>query len=450
MKNREELLKGGMNSLFMKLAIPSILTGIIVGLYNLVDAIFVGQLIGPEAVGAVSLSYALTLANWAITFLVGVGSMSLLSRAIGAKDMDTVRKIPGNLLMVCATVSALLTLVTFVFAEPLIGFVGGTGPILDLGTSYIRIVCLGYVFASTSLGLNLLLRGEGKMKEAMLIVGMSNGLNILLDYIMIGPMGMGVEGAALATVVSQSVFLLSMLLYYRYGSSIISVGRPHLARDLIPKIGKVGSAAMMMMVLMAVQQVFLFRVIGSMGDESQLIVLSATLRLFTFLPIIAKGVGEGMQPLVGTAFGYGDLPRTRSAFSRFSILGTLLVLIPWMLIMTFPRDILGAFITDPVMLEAGYENFRLFFSSFILQVVVFNLNYYFIAIGKGKESGMLVLVRQLILFVPLVLVLPMIMGVEGAYLVIPLCDVLTVVIGALMMIREYGSQHSVAETVTGA
>jgi Na+-driven multidrug efflux pump len=227
-----------------------------------------------------------------------------------------------------------------------------------------------------------------------------------------------------------------MLIYYitnRNGVRMKGIG---IATELIGPMVKVGFSVMLMMALMAIQQVFLLRTIGEIGGEDQLIVLGATLRLFTFLPIMAKGVAEGMQPLVGMSTGAGDGERARKALERFTFLGPIAVLVPYAVLMLFPEQVLGAFITDAAILAEGYGHFRLFFSTFVLQVALFTVNYYFIAIGKGKEAGMLVMCRQLFIFVPVTLLLGELMGIIGVWAAVPVCDLLAIALSYMMMKKE--------------
>jgi putative MATE family efflux protein len=441
---KEQLLKNDLNRLFFSLTIPSIMIGLVAGLYNLADAIMVGQFIGPEAVGAISLSYALTLPNWAFTFCFGIGSASLLSIAIGANDLKTIRRIPGNIITILGSISTVLMVLMLLLARPLISFVGGRGEILDLGTDYLRILCLGFPLISVGLGLNLLVRGEGRMKDVMVLVAISNLLNIILDYILIEPAGLGVQGAAIATVVSQLLALIMIVIYVstKRTRTSLEIRNIRPCFHLLTRVIKVGSSAAMIMLLMAVQQTMMFKILSYYGGNDDIIVLSATFRLFTFLPIITKGIAEGMQPVVGTNYGAGDFIRTKRAYFTFTGLGTLMIFVPYIAILVFPRAFLSMFISDGAILDNGYAYFRVFFLGLILQVPIFTMLYYFISIGKGKQAGIIVLTRQLVFFVPLVLILPLFIGEIGIWLVIPVCDLIGLIIGFLLIRKEFRNLYT--------
>jgi putative MATE family efflux protein len=436
---KEQLLKNDLKRLFFSLTIPSIMIGLVAGLYNLVDAIIVGQFVGPEAVGAVSLSYALTLPNWALTFCFGIGSASLLSIAIGANDKRTIRRIPGNIIVLMGTISLVLMITLLLFAEPLISFIGGEGEILSLGTDYMRILCLGFPVISIGLGLNLLVRGEGRMKEVMILVAISNIVNIVLDYILIEPVGLGVRGAAMATVISQLLALTLIVSYISRSSTRTKLRLRYIkpSFDLLPKVIKVGASAAMVLLLMAIQQTMMFKILAQHGTNDDIILLSATFRLFTFLPILTKGIAEGMQPVVGTSYGARDFIRSRRAYLTFTVLGTGLMILPYVAMLAFPRAFLSMFINDPEIVSAGFAHFRLFFLSLILQVAIFTTMYYFISTGKGKQAGIIVMSRQLLFFVPLVLILPLFLGMTGVWIVIPICDMIGLIIGFFLIAKEF-------------
>jgi putative MATE family efflux protein len=349
------------------------------------------------------------------------------------------------------SISLVLMVLMLLFAEPLISFIGGEGEILNLGTDYLRILCLGFPLISIALGLNLLVRGEGRMKDVMILVAVSNIVNIILDYILIEPVGLGVRGAAIATVFSQLLALTMIVIYISRSKTRTKLDLRYLkpSFDLLPKVMKVGAPAAMILFLMAVQQTMMFKILSAHGTNDDIILLSATFRLFTFIPILTKGIAEGMQPVVGTSYGAGDLARTRKAYLTFSILGTILIIAPYAAVIGFPKALLSMFITDPDIVGGGYTHFRLFFVSMILQVAIFTTLYYFTSIGKGKQAGIIVMCRQLLAFVPLVLILPVFFGITGVWAVIPICDVIGLIIGISLIMKEFkGNEYRIESKVS--
>ncbi len=302
-KNREELINGNMFTLLLKLSIPGIIGMLVIGLYNLCDAIFVGKLVGETALAAVSISSPFTFINNCIAVLVGVGSSSILSRAIGAKDNKVINEILGNLILSILVLSLAVTILGCLFSENLLRFSGATGEILKSGINYLRIVYIGSFFVNFSQSANMLIRGEGKMKEAMSIMALGAILNIILDPIFIKTLNLGVEGAAIATIIAQIIQALVTFIYFKRNKSILSVNKLKFAFDLMPEILSVGGSAAMMQLMYLVQQTALYKLISIYGGDDQLVLMGVALRIlmFTFIPI--WGIGQGLQPIVGMNFG---------------------------------------------------------------------------------------------------------------------------------------------------
>ena len=183
--SRQELLEMSLGKVFMKLALPAMIGMMSVGLYNMADAIFVGQLVSPEGVGAIVVAFNIVSLNMALAMLFATGVMSVLSRAIGEKDEKTINKLFGNVVLGVSFLSLLLTIIVYNWAGPLLRFVGADGEILALGTKYLKMISLGFVFSGLGPALNFLIRGEGQMKSAMKIIISGVLINLVLNPILI-------------------------------------------------------------------------------------------------------------------------------------------------------------------------------------------------------------------------------------------------------------------------
>lgn len=200
---RTMLLNDSPWKLLLTLSLPAIIGMVVVGLYNLMDAVFVGQMVGSNAMTAVSVSYPFTLVNTGVATLIGAGSASILSRAIGKKDQATIDKIMGNLIAWNLIFSIAITVIGMIFTRQILSLSGAEGEILDIATRYLRIIFVGSTFVNFAQSANMIMRGEGMLKRAMLISGGAAVLNIVLDPILImimNPVGKGAEGAAYATI----------------------------------------------------------------------------------------------------------------------------------------------------------------------------------------------------------------------------------------------------------
>ncbi|HDK7182759.1 TPA: MATE family efflux transporter [Clostridium botulinum] len=451
-KNREELINGNMFTLLLKLSIPGIIGMLVIGLYNLCDAIFVGKLVGETALAAVSISSPFTFINNCIAVLVGVGSSSILSRAIGAKDNKVINEILGNLILSILVLSLAVTILGCLFSENLLRFSGATGEILKSGINYLRIVYIGSFFVNFSQSANMLMRGEGKMKEAMSIMALGAILNIILDPIFIKTLNLGVEGAAIATIIAQIIQALVTFIYFKRNKSILSVNKLKFAFDLMPEILSVGGSAAMMQLMYLVQQTALYKLISIYGGDDQLVLMGVALRIlmFTFIPI--WGIGQGLQPIVGMNFGAKKYDRVKDAVKIFSIASTIFIGALWGFYMLKPRVVLSWFINDKTIIENGYNFFRLMFLTFPVSGLIVMSMTFFQSIGKGGKSALITILKQVILLMPIAIILTKVIGVKGTWLASSVTDAIVFVLSFVLLAIEfkklYGINSSKNENVT--
>ncbi|AVQ37467.1 MATE family efflux transporter [Clostridium botulinum] len=436
-KNREELINGNMFTLLLKLSIPGIIGMLVIGLYNLCDAIFVGKLVGETALAAVSISSPFTFINNCIAVLVGVGSSSILSRAIGSKDDKIINEILGNLILSVLVLSLAVTILGCLFSENLLRFSGATGEILKSGINYLRIVYIGSFFVNFSQSANMLIRGEGKMKEAMSIMALGAILNIILDPIFIRTLNFGVEGAAIATIIAQIIQALVTFIYFKRNKSILSVNKLKFAFDLMPEILSVGGSAAMMQLMYLVQQTALYKLTSIYGGDEQLVLMGVALRIlmFTFIPI--WGIGQGLQPIVGMNFGAKKYDRVKDAVKIFSIASTIFIGILWGFYMLRPRVVLSWFINDKTIIENGYEFFRLMFLTFPVSGLIVMSMTFFQSIGKGGKSALITILKQVILFMPIAIILTKIIGIKGTWLSSSVTDAIVFVLSLVLLAMEF-------------
>ncbi|MDD3340542.1 MAG: MATE family efflux transporter [Lachnospiraceae bacterium] len=439
---RTKLLTQNPFSLMLELSIPAILGMVVVGLYNLMDSVFVGQLVGSVQMGAVSISYPFTLINGGSAAMLGVGSASLLSRAIGKKDEDTIHKIMGNLVAMVLLLSAIITVVGMVFTRPILTLAGASGEILNYAEKYLRIVYAGSLFVNFFQSANMVIRGEGQLKKAMGIIASGAILNIILDPIFITVLnksGHGIEGAAYATIFSQFIQAAITLWYFKKKSVHVKIERVHIESSLLPQILAVGVSALLMQVLTLVQQTVIYRVAANYGGETSQILLGAALRVWNFAFVPLWGISQGFQPAAGTNFGAKKYDRVKRLTGVFVASATVLSLLFYIPVELFPSNVLSLFIKERDIALSGATNFRIMFSTYIFQGSFIIAVTLFQSLGKANKATMLVLLRQIILFIPLAVILPMIggLGIRGVWLAIALADAILVVITVSMMLGEF-------------
>ena len=434
---KTQLLTKPPKRLLIQLSIPAVMGMFVIGLYPLMDGIFAGQIIGQVAMAACGVAMPLTYINSGIATLLGMGSASVLARALGKGDQRLVNKVMGNLIFWVLVCSAITTVGGLLLAPYFLDLVGASGEIKALGIRYLHIIFLGSVFVNFTQSANMVIRGEGLMKKAMLIMALGAAMNIALDPILMMALGdFAIEGAALATVLSQITQALVTYHYFRKQSQQVKIGPIRIEKELSGQVFAVGVSAMMMQLLFMIQQTLLYKMAFQYGGEMHGTLMAAAIRMYGFSFIPLWGMSQGLQPVVGTNFGAKRYDRVAASVRVFSWGGLLLAGFFWILALALPGQILQLFGVEASLIAQGVGYFRLFYISFVLYGVMVMAVTFFQAIGDGKKASLIVLGRQLVAFVPLALLLPQWLGVAGVWLAQPLVDTVIILIGVWLMIKE--------------
>jgi len=433
---KTQLLTKSPKELLFKLAIPGIIGMLVIGLYPFMDGIFAGRLIGDYAMSAISVSMSLTIINGGISALIGVGSASIVSRAIGKGDKETIDKIFGNFCYWVILFSAIITIVGLIFAPHFLDMVGAKGNIKELGVRYLRVVFFGSLFVNFAQAGNMTMRGEGALKQSMMIMGTGAILNIMLDPILMKLMGeYAIEGAAIATVLSQIVQALLTFHYFSKKSSFVKIHKVKKYKAIYREMFSIGSSAMMMQILFAVQQTFLFKQAFVYGGDNWGILMSATMRLYMFSFIPLWGMSQGLQPVIGANFGAKQYGRVKDTMKIFMYGATILAAASWIPSMFCSDTLLSLFSVRHEIIEAGVKNFKMFYSTFILYGIMIMTLTFFQSIGDGKKAGIIVLLRQLVLFIPAILLLPQLFGASAVWWAEPIVDFTMIIAGLFLMLN---------------
>ena len=433
---KTQLLTKSPKELLFKLAIPGIIGMLVIGLYPFMDGIFAGRLIGDYAMSAISVSMSLTIINGGISALIGVGSASIVSRAIGKGDKETIDKIFGNFCYWIILFSTIITIVGLIFAPHFLDMVGAKGNIKELGVRYLRVVFFGSLFVNFAQAGNMTMRGEGALKQSMMIMGTGAILNIMLDPILMKLMGeYAIEGAAIATVLSQIVQALLTFHYFSKKSSFVKIHKVKKYKAIYREMFSIGSSAMMMQILFAVQQTFLFKQAFVYGGDNWGILMSATMRLYMFSFIPLWGMSQGLQPVIGANFGAKQYGRVKDTMKIFMYGATILAAASWIPSMFCSDTLLSLFSVRHEIIGAGVKNFKMFYSTFILYGIMIMTLTFFQSIGDGKKAGIIVLLRQLVLFIPAILLLPQLFGASAVWWAEPIVDFTMIIAGLFLMLN---------------
>ena len=440
-----EILQGNLIKLMFKLSTPCILGTLMYSLNSFIDALFAGQLIGKNALAGIILALPLTIMVEGFALLVGVGSASVLSRAIGAGDIKTQSKIFGNLTVMAVAISFVITIIGYSFCEELIVFMGGSGEVASAGTEYFKIYILGSVFYILAVASSQLIKSEGKTRLDMIFAAIFVLVNIFLNSIFTTIFHWGIQGIALATVIAMVVYSIVNLTYFISGKSSIPVNPKKwiLAIDLVPAILSVGISALLFPVMELVQSFVILKSISYFGTNNDIAFYGATGKVASLALIPISGFAQALQPIIGINYGARNYGRLKKAYLTFAIIGTILLILIWSPLQLSPTTFLSILLPDVTFTSDDVLNFRILsILAPIWPLAIFG-NTLFQSIGKGKIVVVVILLRSILLNVPLILILSKALGVRGVYYGMLLADILFMLIVSILILIEFKNLNKI-------
>ena len=440
-KQKQMILNDNIWRVMLRLSWPAIIAMVLYGLNSVFDAIFVGQYAGETALAGVSLAYPLAQITLGIGSLIGVGAGSALSIAIGANDKKTQRYILGNVNYLSLVICIIYGIAAWFFAEPLVRLMGGTGQALGYGVQYFRITVIGSVFWVHGLALNMVVRAEGKMKSAAVMMGVGLVVNVVANYILVGLLGLGPAGAAWGTNIGMLVYSLIGLLYFKRNRASFDAQPFKICRDkeIIKSIISMGMSSLIMSVMSLVQAIVVFSALSKFGDVSEIAFYGAAYRIYTFMLTPLFGLMRALQPVAGINYGAQKIERVIKSVKVFIVSGFILMLPFWLVLMLAPQGVLSMMIPDFTFNALSLANFRIFIAMLPLLPVVFMALTFFPSINKGNMASIMGMLRQLVLYVPVMLTLPRFFGFRWVYIGSTAIDALVSLAVIFMLVSTFKS-----------
>ncbi|NMA68745.1 MAG: MATE family efflux transporter [Desulfitobacterium sp.] len=425
--------------LLWEFSLPAIIGMLVNALYNIISRIFVGQGIGYIAVAAVTVAFPIMTLLFAVAMLIGIGATALISIRLGEKRLDEVEKIAGNALTLLILLPLTLSLIYFAFSDPILMFFGAKNEVLPYAKDYISIIMLGSVFGSISFGLNNFIRAEGNPRIAMMTQIIGAVVNIILHYFFIFSFGWGIKGAAIATIISQVVSASWVLSHFLLGRSRIKLKISNLKPQfpIVLRTLSIGFAPFAMQIANSIQQTILNKNLMHYGGDLALAAAGIIMSVAMLLMMPIVGVSQGAQPIIGYNYGAGDLGRVKETLRKAIMVGTAIATTGYIILWLFAEPIVGLFSKNDIALTELTVPALLTFLA-LLPVVGFQIigANFFQAIGKPVQSTILSLSRQVLLFIPLLLILPRYFGIQGVWITAPIADALAIMITASFLFYE--------------
>ena len=438
MKNNKEILASApIPSLLIKYGVPAILGMVVDAIYNLVDAIFIGQGAGALALGAMTITFPIYLITLGIALCIGLGTASVVSRALGANEDEKACHAAGNAITLVILTSMITTSLGLFFMRDLLKVFGCTPEIMPYAVDYITFIFLAALPFSFTVSVNHIIRSEGNARVAMISGFIFAIMNIVLDYLFIFPMDMGIKGASLATLISCLLSSIYIIFYLAGKKGHLIIHRHHLRPDrtLTLEMLKVGTPVMTRLYLASLVGFLVNNSIKWYGDPYYLAVISIIYRLMTFISLPIYGISNGLQPIVGFNFGAENLPRVRSALKLGIYVSTLISTLFFLFILAFPNLLISMFTREEVIIRTGSPMLVLMLMFFPLYGIQMVGAGFFQAIGKAR-SALVHMVSTQFLFIPLVLILPIVWGIDGVWLTYPAAAYLAFVLVSVGLFRE--------------
>lgn len=432
------------NRLLSQFAIPSIISMLVGSLYNIVDQFFIGQRVGELGNAATNIAFPLSTSCLALALLIGIGGSSAFNLAMGSGDDKKAVHLLGNAVVLLAGSGLFLSIITFLFLKPLLLFFGSPKAVLPFAIEYTKVTAFGFPFLLLGTGGGHLIRADGRPRMTMVCNLIGAVINTVLDALFVFGLNLGMTGAALATVIGQMVSGIMAIICLMHGKTV-SIHKEHLfvKWENVTRIASLGMAPCSNQVAMMVVQIIMNQSLKHYGSHSIYgenipiacagIITKVNMIFMSFV----IGLSQGLQPIASFNYGAGKKGRVKEAYIKAVSIGAVLAVIAFFMFQFFPRQIISIFGDgSELYYQFAIRYFHVFlFFTFVnfMQPITSN---FFTAIGKPKVGSFLALTRQILFLLPLILLFPLFLGIDGIMYAGPVADCLAAVVCFIMVYRE--------------
>lgn len=425
---KNDFSKGAVWKNIMSLSVPLMVAQLVQLCYNIVDRIYIGHLPGTSslALTGLGLTFPIITVITAFTNLFGSGGAPLCSIARGEGNEERAKKIMGNSFFMLVLTGAILTVVCEVFKKPVLYLFGASDDTYPYAAAYLTIYLIGTIFVMIGVGMNNFISAQGFGKTSMLTVLVGAAINIVLDPVFIFLFNMGVQGAALATVISQFISAAWVLKFLTGKKALFTLNLRAMKPDwrLIGRITGLGLSGFTMSVTNGLTQIACNRMLGIFGGDSYIAIMTVlnSVREIFMLPL--NGVTSGAQPVLGFNYGAKEYGRVRQGVRFTTAVTIIYTVVAWIIVMLIPDVFIRMFSSDTTLLDNGIRSLQIFFFGFFMMAFQVSGQVVFVGLGKSRQAVFFSLLRKAIIVVPLTFILPYIggLGVDGVFLAEPISN----------------------------
>ena len=428
-------------TLLRQYAVPGIIAQTAASLYNMVDSIYIGHIpgVGSAAISGLAVTFPLMNLSAAMGTLVGVGAMTLISVLLGQKNYEAAQKVLSNVLTLNVIISILFSVVTLAFLDPILRFFGASDNTLPFAHRYMFIILLGNAFTHLYFGFNGLIRSSGHPRVAMNLTLFTVISNAVLDPIFIFVLGMGIQGAALATILCQMMAMVYTFYFFSDKSRLLHFTRPVFQLDwrIARQSLAIGVGPFLMNAAASMVALFINQQLGKYGGDLAIGSYGIVNRLTMLFVMVCMGFNQGLQPIAGYNYGARQYSRVKEVFILTAKWEMLVTTLCFLMSELIPRQAVSLFTNDPVLVDMAAHGLRVMNSGFALVGFGMVTGNFFQCLGMVRKSIFLSLSRQLLFLLPLIYTLPLWLQETGVWISFPISDTLNVVISAILIVQLF-------------
>ncbi|MFD2413577.1 MATE family efflux transporter [Paenibacillus rhizoplanae] len=423
--------------LLLKFSIPAIIGVMVNSIYTLVDRLYVGRL-GALAMTGIGLNFPFMSLITAFSFFIGVGASAMISIRLGQNRKEDAEKILGNSFSFLAILMILVSFFGLMFKVPILNLFGASNATIGYASDYITIILYGTIFQGIALGLNNIIRAEGNPTKSMLTMLLGTVLNIILDPIFIFSFDMGIKGAAWATLISQLVSSAWVIAHFVKGNSTLKLRMKNLVPSwrAFKEVASIGLSPFVMQIAATAVAILMNTGLKTYGGDIAIGAMTVinSVMIFFYMPVI--GIAQGAQPIIGFNYGAKQYKRVRETLKLEMIIATAICVFAFLCTQFLTVPIIKAFSSETTLIQAASYGMRIMLMMTPLIGFQMVSSQYFQAIGKAKKATILGLLRQVILLVPLLVIMPHLFQLTGVWMASPIADFISCSITGIVLFRE--------------
>ena len=438
MDNKNATLELGtkpIGKLLVQYAFPAIIAMIAVSLYNIVDRIFIGQIVGPMAISGLAITFPFINLGAAFGAAVGIGASTTISVKLGQRDYETAENILGNTVTLNLIIGSSFGIICLIFLDPILRFFGASDATIPYARSFMEVILAGNVISHMYFGMNAVLRAASKPRHAMMATIFTVLMNIILDFIFIRLWGWGIRGAAFATVLSQALALCWQMKQFTNKNEILHLKRGiyRLKKHLVENIISIGISPFLMNVCACIVVIFMNNQLVKYGGDMAVGAFGIAYSVAMIFVMFIIGLDQGMQPIAGYNYGSQQTDRLMRVLKLTIFAAIGIMVVGWLIAHLAPYFCARMFTKDPELIRQAIKAIQINMMMYPIvgfQMVVTN---FFQCIGKVKISIFLSLSRQLLFLIPFLIILPQFFKLDGVWASLPSSDFLASLVAAIIM-----------------